>query len=404
MNCQKKKRLTLFKQALKASRESFELTCSSILIFSLLSSGCSPIVSTPMPLRKLPRVNQPQLPDHPSIIFTLCISPRDNASQAKNTTIIRHIVINVTKTSIPLYNNRCPTWHSTRVNVYPLDDMFHAKEYCWKKWMKKLARFLSKRSAKTTWWQNAWKRSSSNRSLLDTRPRWRFAANCRHFSLHTLPLLFSFFVPSCGPSPSSESRGESVRARAGHGRGTATDTSSSSRFTLSLVRRLPLFLFVGRFVAAGLFLLFCRLFVVGVFFDGCVRAALFQTRKTTARGKINWRGIFRGGTFCPFSSILTSLFIPWSFASPPPLYPLFLRFQLHAFHQTGIWSTAQMGDVRWHNRSSQCHKILMIIYGDVGITFSIFLLISIGGKYYLVSRSLEILFLYSISKGWFVHS
>lgn len=188
--------------------------------------------------------------------------------------------------------------------------------------------------------------------LLDTRPRWRFAANCRHFSLHTLPLLFSFFVPSCGPSPSSESRGESVRARAGHGRGTATDTSSSSRFTLSLVRRLPLFLFVGRFVAAGLFLLFCRLFVVGVFFDGCVRAALFQTRKTTARGKINWRGIFRGGTFCPFSSILTSLFIPWSFASPPSLYPLFLRFHLRAFHQRGIWSTAQMGDVWWHNRSS----------------------------------------------------
>lgn len=41
----------------------------------------------------------------------------------------------------------------------------------------------------------------------------------------------------------------------------------------------------------------------------------------------------------------------------------------------------------------------MIIYGDVGITFSIFLLISIGGKYYLVNRFLEILFLYFISKG-----
>lgn len=48
----------------------------------------------------------------------------------------------------------------------------------------------------------------------------------------------------------------------------------------------PLFLSVGRFVAAGLFLLFCRLFVVGVFFDGCLRAALFQTRKTKARGRL----------------------------------------------------------------------------------------------------------------------
>lgn len=46
----------------------------------------------------------------------------------------------------------------------------------------------------------------------------------------------------------------------------------------------------------------------------------------------------------------------------------------------------------------------MTIYGDLGITFSIFLLISVGGRYYLVSRFLEILFLYFISRGWFVHS
>lgn len=80
-----------------------------------------------------------------------------------------------------------------------------------------------------------------------------------------------------------ESRCAHVPATA---RATATDTSSSSRFTLSpdpfavRLSSCPL----GRFVAPplGLFLLFCRLFVVGVFFDGCLRAALFQTRKTAA--------------------------------------------------------------------------------------------------------------------------
>lgn len=121
----------------------------------------------------------------------------------------------------------------------------------------------------------------------------------------------SSFLPTRGEPfllllPSHE---EPVRARAGHGRGTATDTSSSSRFTLSSFSCLSSCPSSGRFVAAGLFLLFCRLFVVGVFFDGCLRAALFQTRKTVARGRLIDGG-FLGAADERFffSSLLSSFF------------------------------------------------------------------------------------------------
>lgn len=92
----------------------------------------------------------------------------------------------------------------------------------------------------------------------------------------------SSFLPA-DPSPSSESRGEPVRARAGeeeHLLFFALHPFSPSPPCLSSCPS-------ARFVGA-LFLLLSRLFVVGVFFDGCLRAALFQTRKIRpAPAKIN---------------------------------------------------------------------------------------------------------------------
>lgn len=96
----------------------------------------------------------------------------------------------------------------------------------------------------------------------------------------------SSFLPA-DPSPSSESRGEPVRARAGeeeHLLFFALHPFSPSPPCLSSCPS-------ARFVGA-LFLLLSRLFVVGVFFDGCLRAALFQTRKIRpAPAKINWRRV-----------------------------------------------------------------------------------------------------------------
>ena len=133
-----------------------------------------------------------------------------------------------------------------------------------------------------------------------------------------------------------ESRCAHVPATA---RATATDTSSSSRFTLSpdpfavRLSSCPL----GRFVAPplGLFLLFCRLFVVGVFFDGCLRAALFQTRKTAALSPFSRPRLIDDGYLReePRPTYLSAspLFIHRSFASPP-FRPL-SDFHLRAFHR-----------------------------------------------------------------------
>lgn len=68
------------------------------------------------------------------------------------------------------------------------------------------ASFWKERRWRETERRRGWKRRPrggwrSRAGVLDTRTRWRSAAHCRHFPLCTLPLLFSFFVPSCGSEP-----------------------------------------------------------------------------------------------------------------------------------------------------------------------------------------------------------
>lgn len=162
--------------------------------------------------------------------------------------------------------------------------------------------------AETTWWVEV-----SSRCARYTYPLTVRGALPPLSALHassSLLLLRSFLrIRALLPSH-EESRCAHVPAR--------RNTSSSSRFTLSLLRlsSRP----SARFVAAGaLFLLLSRLFVVGVFFDGCLRAALFQTRKIRPAPKINWRRVLRE---IPLSLLSFPFSILTIISTTPSLTPL----------------------------------------------------------------------------------